>query len=361
MNEQQTMTEDVLIRIEGSAGRITLNRPKALNALNHAMVRAITQALTQWQDDDRVKQVVIDGAGERAFCAGGDIRAVYDMILIDPELARSFWRDEYRLNAMIARYPKDYIAIIDGICFGGGVGLASHGSLCVVTERSQVSMPETAIGFTPDVGATELLAYAPCHSGAYLAATAYRMNAADAIRAEFADAMIKSEEVPAFIAALCKVDDSDDAGHQFGLFPGRYPGESPLAAMYGDIEAVFSADTIQEAVRRLEVMGGSWAEETLAKISAHSPTALAAAHYSIRKVDDFITFEENLNHEYRYAYRAVDLHDFREGVRARIIDKDGKPQWRPARLDQVKQSDVEALFAPLGKDELGLAFRSPPS
>src|SRR5690348_7830226 len=162
---EKLMTEDAVIRREGAAGRITLNRPKALNALNAAMTDAITAALTQWRNDDRIKHVVIDGAGGRAFCAGGDIRAVYESIPTDPEYPRAYWRAEYRLNAMIARYRKPYVALMDGFCLGGGVGLSAHGSHRIVTERSQVGMPETAIGFTPDVGGSWLLARAPGHAG----------------------------------------------------------------------------------------------------------------------------------------------------------------------------------------------------
>lgn len=351
------MTEDVIIRSEGAAGRITLNRPKALNALNLAMTDAITAALIQWRDDERIKHVVIDGAGGRAFCAGGDIRAVYDIIPTDPEYPRAYWRAEYRLNAMIARYGKPYVALMDGFCLGGGVGLSAHGSHRIVTERSQVGMPETAIGFTPDVGGSWLLARAPGHAGEYMAATAYRMNAADAIHAGFADTLVKAEDIPAVIAALCRGDDAGDVARRFA----DMPGPSDLAARNADIDLVFGTETIQEAVRRLEAKGGAWAEETLAKISAHSPTALAAAHFSVRRVRGLGRLEEAIDHEYRYAHRAVALHDFREGVRALLVDKDGKPHWRPAQLDDVRLSDVVALFAPLGKDELGLASRSVPS
>jgi enoyl-CoA hydratase len=187
-----------------------------------------------------------------------------------------------------------------------------------------------------------------------MAATAYRMNAADAIYAGFADTAIKAEDIPAFVAALCEGHDAGETARRFA----NTPGTSDLAARQADLDFVFGAETIQEAVRRLEAKGGSWAEETLRRISAHSPTALAAAHFSVRKARGLRSVEESIDHEYRYAHRAVGLHDFREGVRALIVDKDGKPQWRPARLDDVRLSDVVALFAPLGKDELGLVSRS---
>jgi len=345
------MTADIIARVDGSAGRITLNRPKALNALNHPMVRAIKAALAEWRDDDRVRHVVIDGEGERAFCAGGDIRAVYDMIPTAPDAARQFWREEYELNAMIARYPKPYVALMDGFCLGGGVGLSGHGSHRIVTERSVVGMPETAIGFTPDVGGTLLLAGAPGHAGEYMAATAYRMNAADAIYAGFADTMITGENRAALVAQLCAGRSADDAVGQFALFSGL----SDLAARQARIDRAFGAATIQDAVRRLEESPEAWEQETLGKIAMHSPTALAAAHISVRQVRHFKTIEEALAHEYRYAYRAVDLHDFREGVRALIVDKDGKPQWLPSSIAEVSAQDAEALFAPIGSHELTLA------
>lgn len=345
------MTADIIARVEGSAGRITLNRPKALNALNHPMVRAITAVLTEWRDDDKVRHVVIDGEGERAFCAGGDIRAVYDMIPTAPEKARDFWRDEYRLNAMIARYPKPYVAMMDGFCLGGGVGLSGHGSHRIVTERSVVGMPETAIGFTPDVGGSLLLARAPGHAGEYMAATAYRMSAADAIYAGFADTLIVGQDRPALVADLCDGRKADDAVNHFAI----YSGLSDLAARQARIDRAFGMATIQEAVRRLEELAEPWEQETLKKMAAHSPTALAAAHISVRCARHLKTVEEALDHEYRYAYRAVDLYDFREGVRALIVDKDGQPQWRPAHISDVSVGDAEALFAPIGKDELALA------
>lgn len=353
MNDRQAqrVASEIVARIEGAAGRITLNRPKALNALNFTMVRAISAALAEWRDDPRVRHVVIDGAGERAFCAGGDIRAVYDAIAADPEFARDFWRAEYRLNAMIARYNKPYVAVMHGFCLGGGVGLSSHGSHRIVTESSGVGMPETAIGFTPDVGGSWLLAHALGHAGEYMAATAYRMTAADAIHAGFANAMIRSADVPAVIAALCEGADADETVRRFA----SPAGASELAARQALIDGTFGVATIQEAVHRLEQTADPWANETLARIFSHSPISLAAAHISIRQARNDRRVEESLDREYRFAHRAVSLHDFREGVRALIVDKDGKPQWRPAHLSEVSQHDVEALFMSLGKDELGLA------
>lgn len=350
------MTADILARVEGAAGRITLNRPKALNALNHPMVQAIAAALAEWRDDPKVKHVIIDGGGGRAFCAGGDIRAVYDMIPVDPELARSYWRDEYRLNATIARYPKPYVALMDGFCFGGGVGLSAHGSQRIVTERSAIGMPETAIGFVPDVGGSWLLARAPGHAGEYMAATAYRMSAADAIHAGFADAMIIAQDIPALVAALCEGREAKEAVRSFAA----YSGSSDLADRQSRIDRAFATPTLQEALRRLEQRQDDWERDTLKKITGHSPLAMAAAHHCVREARRHRRLEESLDQEYRFAHRATGLHDFREGVRALIVDKDGKPQWKPASLDDVKDVDVEALFAPLGQDELGLAKEGKP-
>jgi enoyl-CoA hydratase len=187
-----------------------------------------------------------------------------------------------------------------------------------------------------------------------MAATAYRMNAADAIHAGFADTAISAQDIPAFVAALCEGRDAGETARRFA----DSPGAGDLAARQADIDFAFGAETIGEAAHRLAAKGGPWAEATLEKISAHSPTALAAAHFSVRKARGLGSLEESIDHEYRYAHRAVGLHDFREGVRALLVDKDGKPQWRPARLADVRQNDVMALFAPLGEDELGLASRS---
>jgi enoyl-CoA hydratase len=337
----------IVARISGSAGRITLDRPKALNSLTSGMVHDMARALDLFERDARVHHVIVDGGGGRAFCAGGDVRLMREAIATDPKQARDFWRDEYRLNLKIANYPKPYVAVMDGICMGGGVGISAHGTHRIVTERSQVAMPETLIGFIPDVGGSWLLARAPGHAGEYMAALAYRMNAADAIYAGFADHHVPSDKISTLIDALCG---SADAGKTIAQFASD-TGPAKLEADRAWIDAVFCEPTIQEAVRLLEANHDDWSKATLGALAGHSPTALAAAHRAVQDARDDFDLAQSLAREFRYAFRTITLHDFGEGVRARVIDKDNQPRWRPPSLDQVRESDIDALFASLGPEE----------
>jgi enoyl-CoA hydratase len=270
-----------------------------------------------------------------------------EAVASDPWRARDFWRDEYRLNWRIANYPKPYIAIMDGICMGGGVGISAHGAHRIVTERSAVAMPETLIGFIPDVGGSWLLSRAPGHAGEYMAALAYRMNAADAIYAGFADNHVSSDKISALIDALC---DSADASRTIAQFASD-PGPSKLEADRAWIDAVFFAPVIQDVVRLLEANHDDWGKRTLAAFAGHSPTALAAAHRAVQEARDDLDLGQSLAREFRYAWRTDTLHDFSEGVRARVVDKDNQPRWRPPSLDQVRESDIDRLFASLGPEE----------
>lgn len=337
----------IIARISGTAGRITLDRPKALNALTAGMVHDIDHALAAWADDPRVRHVVIDGGGGRAFCAGGDVRLVREAAATDPARARAFWADEYRMNLRIATYPKPYVALMDGICMGGGVGISAHGTHRIVTERSAVAMPETLIGFIPDVGGSWLLARAPGHAGEYMAALAYRMNAADAIHAGFADHHVPSDKISTLIDALC---DSDDPGGTVARFASD-AGPSTLEAHRAWIDAAFLAPTIHEVVAALEAGHDEWSKSTRAALAGHSPTALAAAHRAVQEARDDTSLEESLAREYRFAFRTITLHDFSEGVRARVVDKDNAPRWQPPRLADVTAAHIDALFAPLGAEE----------
>jgi enoyl-CoA hydratase len=265
----------------------------------------------------------------------------------NPKLARDFWRDEYRLNLKIATYSKPYVALMDGICMGGGVGISAHGSHRIVTERSQVAMPETLIGFIPDIGGSRLLALAPGHAGEYMAALAYRMDAADAIHARFADTHVPSDKISTLIDALCA---GEDAGKVIAQF-ATGSGPSKLAADGARIDAAFSAPTIHEVVKRLEAAGDDWSKATLAALAGHSPTSLACAHHAVRAARQDANLAQTLAREYRFAFRTMTLHDFLEGVRARVVDKDNAPRWQPPRLADVTARDVDALFAPLGDAE----------
>ncbi|MER7895577.1 enoyl-CoA hydratase/isomerase family protein [Streptomyces sp. NPDC096046] len=342
--------EPVLFRISGRAAHITLNRPRALNALTHTMVRRIDEVLTAWERDPAVKTVVLTGAGERGLCAGGDIRAIHDDARDgDGSASALFWRDEYRLNARIARCPKPYVAVMDGIVMGGGVGLSAHGSVRVVTERSRVAMPETGIGFVPDVGGTHLLALAPGELGTHLALTGAHISAADALLCGLADHYVPSALLPDLLDALA---DAPAGEAMAGLV--RTPPPGVLTARRDWIDACYSADTVEEIVRRLLAHGDPAAKEAAETLLAKSPTALKVTLASLRRARKLGALVPVLNQEYRVSCAALATPDLVEGIRAQVIDKDRRPRWSPKTLTEVTEAEVERFFAPLGDRELGL-------
>ncbi|GCD42259.1 enoyl-CoA hydratase/isomerase family protein [Streptomyces paromomycinus] len=346
------MTDDsVLLRTEGRTAYLTLNRPKALNALDHAMVRRISTALDAWEHDPAVETLVITGAGERGLCAGGDIRAIHaDARAGDGAASAAFWRDEYRLNARIARYPKPYVAVMDGIVMGGGVGVSAHGSVRIVTERSKVAMPETGIGFVPDVGGTYLLALAPGELGTHLALTGAPVGAGDALLCGLADHFVPSERVPGLLTDLAA-----DAVPE--VLP-RYVQEGPegeLAAHREWIDPCYAAGTVEEIVDRLLGSGVPEAKEAAETILAKSPTSLKVTLAALRRARGLGPLERVLDQEYRVSCAALTAPDLVEGIRAQVIDKDRAPRWSPATLTEVTDEDVARFFAPLGARELGLA------
>jgi enoyl-CoA hydratase/carnithine racemase len=346
-----------LIRIEGAAGRITLDRPQSLNALTHGMVREIHRTLDAWRNDRSVTRVVIDGAGERAFCGGGDIRYLYEHGRSDPASCRAFWRDEYRLNAAIARYPKPYIALMNGIVMGGGIGVSAHGSRRIVSDDSLLAMPEVSIGFLPDVGGSLLLARAPGALGPYLGLTASRFGAADAIRAGFADRFVPKRALPDLVAALVAGKPVDAAIASCAADPGP----ATLAARQAEIDASFGAETLEQVLSRLAALrdnpkaegaAASFASAALSAIARHAPLSVACAFEAIRRARGFATLEQALRLEYRFAWRSLEHGDFYEGIRAAIISRDTPPAWKPATLAEVPAAQVAAMLAPLGADEL---------
>ncbi|MYQ75960.1 MULTISPECIES: enoyl-CoA hydratase/isomerase family protein [unclassified Streptomyces] len=342
---------DVLFRTTGHAAHITLNRPKALNALTHDMVLRIDRALTEWEHDPAVETVVLTGAGERGLCAGGDIRAIHDDARHgDGTAAAAFWRDEYRLNARIARYPKPYVAVMDGIVMGGGVGVSAHGSVRIVTERSRVAMPETGIGFVPDVGGTFLLALAPGELGTFLALTGAPIGPADALLCGLADHFLPSAAVPSFVADLAGLPVRDALARHVQDPP---PGQ--LAAGRAWIDDCFSAGTVEEIAKRLLAQDVPAADETGVTLLAKSPTALKVTLASLRRARRLGALERVLDQEYRVSRACLGSPDLVEGIRAQVIDKDRRPQWSPPALADVTEADVERFFAPLGAHELGLA------
>ncbi|MFI6874299.1 enoyl-CoA hydratase/isomerase family protein [Streptomyces sp. NPDC050400] len=341
----------VLRRVEGRAAHLVLNRPRALNAIDHEMVRLVDAALTDWEHDDSVESVVITGAGERGLCAGGDIRAVHDDARDgDGSASAAFWRDEYHLNARIARYPKPYVAIMDGIVMGGGVGISAHGSVRVVTERSRIAMPETGIGFVPDVGGTWLLAHAPGELGTYLALTGASIGAGDALLCGLADHYLPASDVPGLLDALATSPVRDALSAREQAAP-----DGELAAMRPWIDACFAADTVEEIVARLLDHGDTEAKEAAELLLSRSPLALKVTLAAMRSARGLGTLEEALDQEYRVSCVAVGNPDLVEGVRAQIIDKDRRPRWQPAHLAEVTDADVRRHFVSLGERELGLA------
>ncbi len=339
------MTTDVQLHTDGPVGRIVLDRPRALNSLTHGMLLAVREALDAWALDDAVAAVVLTGAGERGLCAGADIRALHDDAKLGGAGARAFFRDEYLLNHWISRYPKPYVAVMDGITMGGGVGLSAHGSVRVVTERSVVAMPETRIGLVPDVGGSHLLAHAPGELGTHLALTAASMSAADALLCGFADHFVPS----AALAALTTSADPVAAVHA----AATEAPESELAAQRAWIDTCYAADTVEEIIDRLQSSGLPEAKEAAEQILAKSPTALKVTLAALRRARHHRTLAETLDQEYRVSCTALTTPDLVEGIRAQVVDKDRNPQWSPATLPEVTEAEVARFFAPLGDSELG--------
>jgi enoyl-CoA hydratase len=343
----------VRVRVEGRLGRITLNRPRAINALDHAMVTAVDDALRAWEHDDSVVAVLLDGAGERGLCAGGDVRAIRASAYEGGRDAAAFWRDEYRLNARIARYPKPYAAFMDGVVMGGGVGLSAHGGVRIVTERSAVGMPETTIGFVPDVGGTRLLARAPGEAGTHMALTAAPVGAGDAVHAGFADHVVPSERLDDLADALTRVTSADGVGAAVARFAVPAP-DGDLAGHRHWIDACYAADTVEEIVDRLGAHGDPAAARAAGLIGRKSPTALKVTLAALRRARELPTLEAVLEQEFRVSCAALSLPDLVEGVRAQVVDKDREPKWLPDTLESVTAADVDRFFAPSPFGSLGL-------
>jgi enoyl-CoA hydratase/carnithine racemase len=346
---EPSAADEILIRREGRAGRITINRPKALNALTYPMIGQIRAALAAWKDDPAVGLVLLDGAGERGLCAGGDVRSLYDSRAHGSGFARTFWRDEYRLNALIARYPKPYVAIQDGVVMGGGIGLSSHASHRIVTERSQLAMPETGIGLIPDVGGTWLLANAPGEAGVHLGLTGQAMRAADAVYARFSDALVPTAQLPALIDRLI-----DPRGGPVGeaiRTLAENPGESDLARRRAAIDAAFAGTDVEAIHMILAGVAEEWAAQTRATLLQKSPKSLKLTHAAIRQARALPSLEEALKVEYRLTVRLFEDGEFPEGVRALLIDKDRKPRWSPPQLSEVTPELVARYLAPLPPGE----------
>jgi enoyl-CoA hydratase len=338
----------VHIDVKNDLGHITLDRPQVINALTHDMVRAIDSALREWEHDERVRAVLIRGEGDRGLCAGGDIRAIYADAKSGGSASLEFWADEYRLNARIARYPKPYLALMDGLVMGGGVGISAHGSIRVVTERSRVGMPETGIGFVPDVGGTYLLSRAPGQIGVHMALTGAPISGADAISAGFADSFMSSARIPDLLQAL-EESDVDAAIARFL----ETPPLGHLAEQLEWINACYAAETVEEILAQLHAVGGE-AEAAAGLIEGKSPLALKLTLRALRTAATLQSLEAVLKQEYRLSSASLRSHDLLEGIRAQIIDKDRNPRWSPPTLNEVTDDMVAAFFEPT--DAPGLSF-----
>lgn len=346
-----TVEPEVLFERRGGLGLATLNRPKAVNALTAEMVVALLRQLTEWAGDDGVHTVALQGAGSRGLCAGGDIVAIYRDILRGGDDTAAFWRAEYRLNSLIANYPKPYVALMDGLVLGGGVGLSAHGSVRVVTERTRTGMPETTIGFAPDVGGTLLLARAPGEAGTHAALTAAHLSGPDALFLGLADHCVPSARLPELVAALER-ESAEDAVVRFA----EAAPPSGLGAQSAWIDVCYASDDAEEIVRRLRGWQGEGATDAATAadaIESKSPTSVKVTLASLRRVAG-MTLEQALAQEYRAGLRFLAAPDFREGIRAQVVDKDRAPRWKPPTLAEVLPVHVERFFQPLGNRELDL-------
>ena len=337
---------EILLRHDGWLGRITLNRPRAINALSLGMVRTMLTALQDWRRDPRVRTVLIDGAGPRGLCAGGDIRAAWESLRADGTLADRFWEEEYALDAAIAAYPKPVVAFMDGVVMGGGVGISAHARHRLVTERSRVAMPETIIGFTPDVGASYLLPRAPGLVGLRLALTGRAVDAADAIFCGLADRMVPSGRLAELAALL------SHAAPEQAIAAVAVPAPEPaLAAQRSWIDLAYAADSVEAILAALRARPEPEAAADRTDLRARSPMALKVTLRSIRTAAGLPDLAACLAQELRLARALTRRGDFAEGVRAQLIDKDREPRWSPAHLAEVTPAMVDACFA--GEPEEG--------
>ncbi|MBY5745165.1 enoyl-CoA hydratase/isomerase family protein [Rhizobium leguminosarum] len=338
---------EVIIERRGTAAIIRLNRPRALNSLTLPMIRTITAALQDFADDPEAASVVMTGEGERGFCAGGDIRALHESARAGDGLAGTFWREEFRLNHIIASYPKPYVALMDGITMGGGVGLSSHGRHRVVTERTRLAMPETGIGYVPDIGATWLLPRGPGEAGTWLGLTGLDIGAADAIHARLADLQIASSRLGEVIDALSGLPRASSGDVDAVLQTLSEPqGESRLRQNAAVIDRAFRFDSVEEILATLAEEEGEFAAETLRVLLTRSPTSLKLALRLLRAGRRSASLAECLGRELGACLQMLDNPDFFEGIRAAVIDKDRNPKWSPASVEAVEVARVEHFLKP---------------
>lgn len=340
-----TENEDVLVSVRNGVGILTLNRPKAINSLNDAMVAGMSEALHAWASDESVHTVLLTGSGERGLCAGGDVVALYHSAKAGGADARRFWYDEYLLNAYIGSYPKPYVALMDGIVMGGGVGVAAHGNIRVATDTTKMAMPEVGIGFIPDVGGTYLLSRAPGALGLHAALTGAPFSGADAIAMGFADHYVPHDKLADFTESVI-VDGVQNALATYAIEPPA----STLLEQRGWIDECYSGDTVADILGALAGHVATAAQDAAKLIATRSPIALAVTLEAVRRAGKLATLEDVLQQEYRTSCTSVKSHDFVEGIRAQLVDKDRNPQWSPASIEAVTAADVDAYFVPADPD-----------
>jgi enoyl-CoA hydratase len=342
---------EVLLEQRGRIGLITLNKPKALNALSLSMIHDIAQCLETWAADDGVDAVVIRGAGEKAFCAGGDIRDLYEGRGTD--FGPTYYAAEYKLNVLIHTYPKPYIALMDGVTMGGGVGMSVHGSHRVVSDRILFAMPETGIGLFPDIGASWFLPCCPGEIGMYLGLTGHRLRAADTLYAGIGDVHVpadRNDDLIAVLAGAAALDGGSVAAilRDFAVDPG----EAPMPAHRDEIDRCFAGDSVEDILARLAAEDSDWSRDQIATLATKSPTALKVTHRQLRLGARIESIADIMAMEYRLADRSFRGHDLFEGIRAVVIDKDGAPKWDPTTLGAVSEADVDEYFEPVAGEPI---------
>ncbi len=348
------MESEIYFGREGRLATITLNRPKALNSLTLHMIREMQVQLETWADDPDVGAVLLRGAGEKAFCAGGDVVAVSRSAKEGGELTRVFFREEYILNRTMKTYAKPLLALIDGITMGGGVGISVHGSHRIVGDRTLFAMPETGIGLFPDVGGSYFLPRLPGRLGQYLALTGARLKAADCIYCGVGTDYIVGERMEATLTALAEAELGSEANAEIDDIIVGFAsnvGDAPLAELRESIDRCFASDDVAEVFAALGADESEWAEKTLAKLEGMSPLSLLVTAEEMRRGAE-MSFDDCMTMEYRLSQAFMAGHDFHEGIRALLIDKDKAPKWQHASIDDVTRAEVEAYFAPLGENDL---------
>ncbi|MCZ7910620.1 enoyl-CoA hydratase/isomerase family protein [Agrobacterium leguminum] len=343
--EQRTEADaQVIVEKRGGAGIIRLNRPKAINSLTLPMVRDLFQALQRFEEDAGISCVVLTGEGDRGLCAGGDVRIIHDLGKAGDPQVLDFWREEFPLNYRIARFGKPYIALMDGIVMGGGVGISAHGSHRIVTERTKFAMPETGIGYFPDVGGSWLLPRAPGECGTWLGLTGNAVTAADAIYAGFADYLVPSDRLDGLVQDLSQAADTDSIETVIAAHAVE-AGEGVLSINRDIIDATFSFDTVEEIFAALSARQDAFSRETLKVLQKRSPTSLKLTLRLLRLGRESASLIECLEREFAAGTEILRQHDFYEGVRAALVDKDRNPRWQPARLEEVREEDIAPYFA----------------